>query len=37
MTNEYEPCHDKTNILVSNQVRQKPVCAATEDGWSLEI
>ena len=27
-----EPCHEKTNVLVSDQVRHKPGCAATEDG-----
>ena len=28
----YEPHHEKTNILVSDLVRHKPGCAATEDG-----
>ena len=28
----YEPRHEKTNILVSNLVRHKPGCKATEDG-----
>ena len=28
----YEPRHEKTNILVSYQVQQKPGCTATEDG-----
>ena len=28
----FEPRHEKTNVLVSNQVRHKPGCAATEDG-----
>ena len=32
-----EPCHEKTNILVSERVRGKPGCTATEDGWRLEI
>ena len=27
-----EPLHKKTNILVSDQVRHKPGCKATEDG-----
>ena len=27
-----EPRHEKTNILVSDLVRHKPDCAATEDG-----
>ena len=27
-----EPCHEKTNVLVSNLVRHKPGCTATEDG-----
>ena len=27
-----EPRHEKTNVLVSDQVRHKPDCAATEDG-----
>ena len=30
--NIYEPRHEKTNILVSNLVRHKPGCTATEDG-----
>ena len=25
-----EPSHEKTNIWVSDQVRQKPACAVTE-------
>ena len=33
----YEPRHEKTNILVSNLVRHKPGCAATEGGLRLEI
>ena len=28
----YEPRHEKTNIVVSDQVRHKPGCTATEDG-----
>ena len=28
----YEPRHDTTNILVSDLVRHKPGCTATEDG-----
>ena len=32
----YEPYHEKTNVLVSNLVRHKPGCLATEDGWRLE-
>ena len=32
-----EPPHEKTNVLVSDQVRHKPVCTATEDGSRLEI
>ena len=27
-----EPCHEKTNVLVSDLVRHKPGCTATEDG-----
>ena len=27
-----EPLHEKTNILVSDLVRHKPGCKATEDG-----
>ena len=30
--NEFEPRHEKTNVLVSDQVRHKPGCTATEDG-----
>ena len=33
----YEPRHEKTNILVSDLVRHKPGCTATEDGLRLEI
>ena len=29
--------HKKSNILVSNLVRYKPGCTATEDGYKLEI
>ena len=32
MTSSNEPCHEKTNVLVSDQVRHKPGCTATEDG-----
>ena len=32
-----EPCHEKTNILVSDLVRHKSGCTATEDGLRLEI
>ena len=28
----YEPRHEKTNVLVSDLVRHKPDCSATEDG-----
>ena len=28
----FEPCHEKTNVLVSDLVRHKPGCSATEDG-----
>ena len=31
-TSTYEPRHEKTNILVSDQVRHKPGCTATEGG-----
>ena len=27
-----EPRHEKTNVLVSDQVRHKPGCTATENG-----
>ena len=27
-----EPCHEKTNILVSDLVRHKPGCTTTQDG-----
>ena len=33
----YEPRHEKTNVLVSDLVRHKPGCTATEDGKRLEI
>ena len=33
----FELCHEKINILVSDQVRHKPSCTATEDGWMLQI
>ena len=32
-----EPPRGKTNNVISEQVRHKPVCAATESGWKLEI
>ena len=28
----YEPRHEKTNFLVSDLLRHKPGCTATEDG-----
>ena len=33
----YELPHEKTNNVVSEQVRHKPSCTITEDGWRLEI
>ena len=33
---KFEPCHEKTNILVSDIVRHKPGCTATEAGKRLE-
>ena len=33
----FEPRHEKTNVLVSDLVRHKPGCKATEDGYRLEI
>ena len=33
----FEPRREKTNVLVSDQVRHKPGCTATEDGYMLEI
>ena len=30
--NIYEPRHEKTKVLVSDLVRYKPGCTATEDG-----
>ena len=35
--NTGEPRHKKTNVLVSNLVRHKPGCTATEDDKRLEI
>ena len=35
--NVNEPRHEKTSILVSDRVRHKPGCTATEDGLRLEI
>ena len=32
-----EPRHEKTNVLVSDLIRHKPGCTATENGWRLEI
>ena len=32
-----EPRHEKNNILVSDLVRHKPGCTATEDGERLKI
>ena len=32
-----ESRQEKTNVLVSDQVRHKPGCTATEDGQRLEI
>ena len=32
-----EPRNEKTNILVSDLVRHKPRCTATEDGYGPEI
>ena len=32
-----EPVHEKTNNLGSDQVRHKPGCTVTEDGYRLEI
>ena len=32
-----EPRHEKTNVLVFDQVRHKPGCTVTEDGWRFEI
>ena len=32
-----EPRREKTNVLVSDMVRHKPGCTATEDSWKLEI
>ena len=31
-TSKYERRHEKTNVLVSDLVRHKPGCAASEDG-----
>ena len=35
--NMYEPVHEKTNNLGSDQVQHKPGCTVTEDGSRLEI
>ena len=32
LNRENEPRHEKTNVLVSDLVRHKPGCKATEDG-----
>ena len=32
----FEPRHEKTNIVVSEQVRHKPSCTSTEDGERLD-
>ena len=34
---KYEPVHEKTNNLGSDQVRYKPGCTVTEDGMRMEI
>ena len=34
---QFEPVHEKTNNLESDQVRHKPACTVTEDGQRLEI
>ena len=31
-----EPRREKNGLRVSDQVRHKPVCVATHDGWKLE-
>ena len=33
----FEPRHEKTSVLVSDLVRHKPGCTATEDDQRLEI
>ena len=33
----YEPPHEETKNVVSEQVRHKPSCASTEDRLRLEI
>ena len=33
----FKPRHEKTNILVSDLVRHKSGCTATEDGKNLKI
>ena len=37
MLSTNEPPREKTNAMVSVQVRHKPSCASTEDGWRHEI
>ena len=32
-----EPRHEETNNVVSEQVRHKPSCTSTKDGWRLAI
>ena len=32
-----EPRHEKTSVQVSDLVRHKPGCTATEDGQRLEL
>ena len=36
-TTKFEPVHEKTNELGSDQVQHKPGCTVTEDGKRLEI
>ena len=31
-----EPLHEKTNNVVSDRVRHKPGCKATEESWKLQ-
>ena len=33
----FEPPHEKTNNVISEQFSHKPSCTSTEDGWRLEI
>ena len=32
-----EPRHEKTNVVISDLVRHKPGCTATEDGLKFRI